>query len=151
MEAFDKYSNRLESFINKGDVEWQAFIRYWKVKNPEPERKFAEKKVVSLGLKFWLVLGAAVGAFFLSAFRVAERFNAVAVAASGGTQNIFSVGETVSAVLAVNMAIFALAIVVAYTKGKMSEESNQIGLWTAIAISGVAGLGQAFKGLGPVS
>lgn len=144
---FEKYKQSLKDFSNKGEIEWQEFLSFWESKNPAPEFVFnSPKPNVFLGIKFWLTLLAAIGAGLLSAFRVGERFYSVALGASDNS--FFAVGETISAIFAVNMTIFALAILVAYRKKKMSTNSQNIGLIVAIVISAVAGLGQAFKGLG---
>ena len=143
---FDKYKESLKDFSTKGEIEWEMFLDFFNTKNPAPEVVWDTPiPVVKLGIKFYLVLLSAIGAGLLSAFRVGERFYAVASAANA--EPLFAYGETVSAVFAVNMTIFALAILVAYRTKKMSTNSQMIGLIVAITISAFAGLGQAFKGL----
>lgn len=148
---FDQYKNRLQEFTKKQDTEWEIYLDQFRVANPEPTLRVVvyrdvQKQVVVLGIKFWLALLSGIGALALSGFRVSERF--FTVAGGLGANPLFSYGEAISAVLAVNVTIFALAIAYAYTTGKMSENSQWLGLGTAIFISAVAGLGQAFSGLG---
>lgn len=150
---FSQYQDRLREFTQKKDTEWEIYLDEFRKINPEPvlrevEQKVAVKPNVQINIKFWLALAAGLGALALSAFRVAERFFSVAGGYNEKINGFFSYGEAISAVLAVNVTIFALAIAYAYTTGKMSENSQTWGLGTAITISAVAGLGQAFKGLG---
>lgn len=146
-QNFDDYKMKLDEFVNKGSTEWDSFLEWWKTKNSEPTEQVIIKEKVSFNIKFWLALVAGIGALFLSAFRVSERFYSVA---GGDLANpFFSVGEAISAVFAVNVTIFALAVAYAYTTNKVSEYSQTLGLGTAIVISAVAGLGQAAKALGP--
>jgi len=150
---FSQYTDRLNEFTGQKDTEWNIFLREFRKTNPEPvmgevEKKSVTKRPVQLDIKFWLALAAGLGALALSGFRVAERFFAVAGGYKEGVNPIFSYGEAVAAVLAVNITIFALAIAYAYTTEKMSEGSQTWGLGTAVVISAVAGLGQAFNGLG---
>lgn len=145
-----QYRDRLKEFTSKKDVEWEEFLAYFKVSNPEPvynqiEMRVVEKKIVSMDIKFYLALLSGLGALALSGFRVSERFYKVAGGETGG---IFSVGEAISAVLAVNITIFALSIAYAYTNRKMSESSQTWGLGTAVLLAAMAGLGQAFSKLG---
>jgi hypothetical protein len=149
---FSAYQDRMREFTQKQDAEWETFLDFFRVANPEPQMRevyelSATKREVGIGIKFWLALASGIGALALSGFRVSERFFQVA---GGSTANpFFSYGEAISGVLAVNVTIFALAIAYAYTAKKMSESSQYLGLGTAILISAVAGLGQAAKALGP--
>jgi hypothetical protein len=147
-QQFAEYQDKLNEFIKKGDVEWEAFLDWWRIKNAEPVEHEVTKRNVDLNIKFWLALVSACGALALSGFRVAERFYTVAGGAISTTNPWFSIGEAISGVLAVNVTIFAMAVAHAYTTKKTDETSQIAGLVTAIAISSIAGLGQAAKWLG---
>jgi hypothetical protein len=136
----EEYKKRLESFVDKNDLEFEMYKKAFEEKNPKPI-----KYIYKMNMKFYLALVSGLSAATLSGLRIFDRFYQVAFNA-GGNANL-SLFEALAGIGAVNITILALSFGVAYTKKKMSERSMNIGLWVAVAISAIAGLGQSFYGL----
>lgn len=134
------YNDEMDLLTSHEEKDWQRFLQVFEKKNHKPELLG-----VNLGWRFWLALGAGVGAVALSSFRTGPQFYDVAFTSSHNEWLAW--GEGIAAVLSVNMSIVALSTVIAYITKRISNFSLKWGLRTAILISALAGLGQAVKGL----
>jgi hypothetical protein len=138
---FADYKDKLDEFVNKGTAEFEAFLEYWRDKNPEPVKRTAQFSIL-----FWLAVVAATSAATVSGFRIFDRFYQVAFVTSGNVT--FSTLEALFGIGAVNVTLIALSFGFAYQKRKHNQSSLIVGLCVAVAISFIAGLGQSFQGLG---
>jgi len=136
----DNYDLEMDLLTSQEEEDWQRFLKVFSKKNHPPVLPN-----INLSWRFWLTLIGSVGAIALSAFRTSSQF--YIVASQSSQEPLFVWGETIAAVGAVNILLVSLATMNAYRTKKVSDFSMTWGVVIAILISGLAGLGQAFRGL----
>ncbi len=144
-ENYRQQKQKMKEFVEKNNMEFEMSKISFSEKHPEPKKKLPE-----INIKFWLALISAISAGALSGMRIFDRFYSVAYNGSSTHNSQFSIVEAFFGIGAVNVVIVALSFGVAFATKKMSEKSMHIGLWVAVTISAVAGLGQSFYGLGMI-
>jgi len=143
---FDEYKNRLQSYLEHKDLEFNMYLQDYSTRYPPPEKEEVLKENVYPSFKFWLAVTAGICAVGASGLRVYDRIYQVAI--NSGSSQILASAESWFALGAVNIGLVALAFTFAYKKRKVTNTSLFVGLIVAAIISLIAGLGQSFYGLG---
>lgn len=128
--------------INSQEFEvYQSYRQLYEAQHPQPEMK-NEADWTDAGLIFKGKIITTVAAVLLAGFRTAEQFY---LAASNGDNLWLGWFEAILAVLAIEGLILFLAADKAKRRGEVHEWVSWIGIFIALGISLVAGLGQSLN------